>query len=77
MTTQSKDPYTIAMQKLLAEGFALNAKTCFYERGVERLKLRWNGRVYARRRGPPPPIEPSVESYVEPFEDGGELSEAL
>lgn len=45
----------MAAKKLLAEGFALNPRTCFYERGVERLKLRWNGKVYARRRGPPKP----------------------
>ena len=48
-------PYVVAVKKLLAEGYALNARTCFYERGDERLKLRWNGRVYARRRGPPLP----------------------
>ena len=55
MTTEPKDPYIAAATKLLAEGFALDAKTCFYERGPERLKLRWNGKVYARRRGPPKP----------------------
>lgn len=57
MRAQIKDAYAAAAAKLLAEGFALNPKTCFYERGVERLKLRWNGRVYARRRGPPKPPE--------------------
>ncbi len=55
--TQGQDPYLVALKKLRAEGFALNAKTCFYERGPERLKLRWNGRVYARRRGPNAPEE--------------------
>lgn len=58
MTADSKDAYTVAAQKLLAEGFALNARTCFYERDGERLKLRWNGRVYARRREPPAPQQP-------------------
>jgi hypothetical protein len=53
VTVAPKDAYSIAAAKLLAEGFALNTRTCFYERGAERLKLRWNGRVYARRRGPP------------------------
>lgn len=51
MTTDGKDPYLVASTRLQAEGFALNAKTCFYERGDERLKLRWNGKVYARRHG--------------------------
>lgn len=55
MTVMPKDAYAIAARKLLADGFALNTRTCFYERGVERVKLRWNGRVYARRRGPPLP----------------------
>jgi hypothetical protein len=50
---EPKDAYALAADKLLAEGFALNTRTCFYERGGERQKLRWNGRVYARRRGPP------------------------
>jgi hypothetical protein len=65
-------PYVAAVKKLLAEGYALNARTCFYERGAERLKLRWNGRVYARRRGPPLPglgespvfAEPSAEALL-------------
>jgi hypothetical protein len=52
---EARDPYAIASTKLQAEGFALDGKTCFYERGLERLKLRWNGKVYARRRGPPKP----------------------
>ena len=51
MATEAKDPYIKAANRLIAEGFAFDAKTCFYERGVERLKLRWNGKVYARRRG--------------------------
>jgi hypothetical protein len=55
LTTETKDPYAVAVKKLTAEGYAFDAKTCFYERGVERLKLRWNGKVYARRRGPPKP----------------------
>jgi hypothetical protein len=53
LTTETKDPYIVAAKKLVAEGFAFDSRTCFYERGAERLKLRWNGRVYARRRGPP------------------------
>ena len=60
MTVEPKDAYAIAAKKLLAEGFALNPHTCFYERGAERLKLRWNGRVYARRRGPPIPQGPDA-----------------
>lgn len=52
--TASQDPYVVASTKLQAEGFALNPKTCFYERGPDRLKLRWNGKVYARRRAPIP-----------------------
>lgn len=48
----SQDPYTLATAKLRDEGFALNPKTCVYERGPDRLKLRWNGKVYARRRAP-------------------------
>lgn len=52
MTIQTKEPYLVAAKRLAGEGFVFDAKTCFYERGVERLKLRWNGRVYARRRGP-------------------------
>jgi len=55
VTVNPKDAYIVATEKLLAEGFALNTRNCFYERGAERLKLRWNGRVYARRRGPPIP----------------------
>jgi len=57
VTVEPKDAYAIAAKKLLAEGFALNPRTCFFERGAERLQLRWNGRVYARRRGPPKPPE--------------------
>ena len=57
MTTETKQPYILATHRLIGEGFAFNAKTCFYERDGERLKLRWNGRVYARRRGPPKPPE--------------------
>ena len=52
MTTQIEAPYIVAANKLVGEGFVFDAKTCFYERGGERLKLRWNGRVYARRRAP-------------------------
>lgn len=55
MTTETNEPYIVAARKLLGEGFVFDAKTCFYERGDERLKLRWNGRVYSRRRGPPKP----------------------
>ena len=55
MPTAIKEPYLVAAKRLVVEGYAFDAKTCFYERGVERLKLRWNGRVYARRRGPPKP----------------------
>jgi hypothetical protein len=51
--TETNTPYIAATRKLLGEGFVFDAKTCFYERGVERLKLRWNGKVYSRRRGPP------------------------
>lgn len=51
------DPYEAAAARLRAEGFAFDARTCFYERGRERLTLRWNGRVYARRRAPPKPPE--------------------
>lgn len=57
MGIESKDAYVLAAKKLVAEGFALNARTCFYERGAQRLKLRWNGRVYARRWGPPKPLD--------------------
>jgi hypothetical protein len=53
LATETNDPYNVAAKKLIAEGFAFDPRTCFYERGVERLKLRWNGRVYARRSGPP------------------------
>lgn len=56
---ETKDPYTAAVSKLVREGFTFDTKTCFYERGVERLELRWNGKVYARRRGPPKPAAPS------------------
>lgn len=55
MTLQARDPYIVAAKKLLGEGFTFDAKTCFYERGPERLKLTWNGRVYARRPAPPKP----------------------
>jgi hypothetical protein len=55
LTTETEEPYIVATHKLVGEGFAFDAKTCFYERDGERLKLRWNGRVYARRRGPPKP----------------------
>lgn len=57
MTSETKEPFIVATHRLVGEGFAFDAKTCFYERGGERLKLRWNGRVYARRRGPPKPQE--------------------
>jgi hypothetical protein len=53
LKTDTKDPYIVAASKLVGEGFAFDARTCFFERDAERLKLRWNGRVYARRRGPP------------------------
>lgn len=66
MAIGTKDPYSVAANKLLGEGFAFDTKTCFYERGVERLKLRWNGRVYARRRGPPKPPAPSA-AFTSPF----------
>jgi hypothetical protein len=61
LAIETKDPYIIAADRLIGEGFAFDTKTCFYERGVERLKLRWNGKVYARRRGPPKPPDPSSE----------------
>ena len=64
MTTGIKEPYIVAANKLVGEGFAFDAKTCFFERGVERLKLRWNGRVYARRRGPPKPQDFDQELWV-------------
>ena len=51
----TREPYLAATSRLLGEGFVFDAKTCFYERGAERLRLRWNGKVYARRRGPPKP----------------------
>ncbi|CAN7554742.1 hypothetical protein LJR219_003971 [Phenylobacterium sp. LjRoot219] len=70
MAIEPKGPYADATKKLLAEGFALNARTCFYERGVERLKLRWNGKVYARRRGPPKPQDPIL--IPDPSENGGD-----
>ena len=63
---ENKDAYINAANKLVGEGFAFDAKTCFYERGVERLKLRWNGRVYARRRGPPKPPNVGSEPLVFP-----------
>ena len=47
------DPYGPAARKLEAEGFRFNAHTGWFERGDERVTLRWNGRVYARRRWPP------------------------
>lgn len=62
MTTQTKDPYIVAANKLIGEGFAFDAKTCVYERGPERVKLTWNGRVYARRPRPPKP--PTVVSEI-------------
>jgi hypothetical protein len=49
------DAYAIATTKLRAEGFAFNTRTCVHERGAERVELRWNGKVYARRRGLAPP----------------------
>jgi len=55
LPTAIKEPYLAARDRLVGEGFVFDAKTCFYERGGERLQLRWNGRVYARRRGPPKP----------------------
>lgn len=63
MTTETNEPYIVAARKLAGEGFVFDAKTCFYERGVERLKLRWNGRVYCRRRGPPkaPDLDPELD----------------
>ena len=62
MTTET--PYIAAANKLIGEGFVFDAKTCFYERGAERLKLRWNGRVYSRRRGPPkPPPDLEPQAY--------------
>lgn len=57
LPTAIKEPYLAATNKLVGEGYVFDAKTCFYERGGERLKLRWNGKVYARRRGPPKPPE--------------------
>lgn len=61
MPSAIKEPYLAATSKLLGEGFVFDAKTCFYERGAERLKLRWNGKVYARRRGPPKADEPDQQ----------------
>ena len=64
MTIETKEPYIVAASRLVGEGFAFDPKTCFYERGVERLKLRWNGRVYARRRGPPKPQDLVQELWI-------------
>lgn len=58
-----QEPYLAATSKLLGEGFVFDAKTCFYERGAERLKLRWNGKVYARRRGPPKPDDAEALAF--------------
>jgi hypothetical protein len=51
----TKNAFVIATTKLRAEGFAFDTRSCVYERGDERVKLRWNGKVYARRRAPAPP----------------------
>lgn len=64
LTTETQEPYIVAANRLVGEGFAFDPKTCFYERGVERLKLRWNGRVYARRRGPPKPQDLIPELWI-------------
>ena len=47
------NPYGAAVRKLEAEGFRFDPHTRSFERGDERVTLRWNGRVYARRRGRP------------------------
>jgi hypothetical protein len=46
------NPYELATRKLLQEGFRFNSHCTTFDRGDERVKLRWNGRVYARRKWP-------------------------
>jgi hypothetical protein len=47
--------YALALRTLERKGFRLNVRTGGFERAEQRVKLRWNGRVYARRSWTPQP----------------------
>ena len=65
------DYYLTAVAKLEGEGFVLDPKTCFFVQGAERLRLRWNGKVYARGLAQTlPQLEPVYTPSPEPIVAG-------